>query len=188
MEAYWRTLCIDTGRSIGKDEDTRQRYRRGSEKYVHNCMIAWIDNKGLPINRGTRVNMPFPNGTPDGNHRPIDGLSSTPQTLTELGGSKKLNFVAIDFAITSATIKRRLFFTRNRYMGLGLRNIKPADVVYVFAAGHMPFAVRSNRAGCIPGVGQRSCHRLVGDCYIHGIMDGEAMSDYAGKGTEIYLV
>jgi hypothetical protein len=32
------------------------------------------------------------------------------------------------------------------------------------------------------------CHTLIGDCYLEGIMDGEAMADYSANKQPVYLV
>lgn len=43
---------------------------------------------------------------------------------------------------------------------------KVGDRICIFKGGSVPFVVRENVSGY---------YQLVGECYIHGIMDGEAM-------------
>jgi hypothetical protein len=52
---------------------------------------------------------------------------------------------------------------------------KVGDTVAIFLEGDTPFILR-----CVPAVGNVSCkwkeaYRLVGDCYIHGIMEDWAI-------------
>ena len=67
------------------------------------------------------------------------------------------------------------FFTtrKKRYMGLGQtgERMQPDDLVCVLFGGQTPFILRP--------VGDN--HILLGACYVHGIMDGEAMSMEEGK-------
>jgi hypothetical protein len=59
---------------------------------------------------------------------------------------------------------RSLVFTEMGYMGLG-PNCQVGDLVCILFGGEVPFVLR-------PSEGY---YRLVGDVYIHGIMEGEAM-------------
>lgn len=161
MEAYWRTLCIDTTRNLNRETASLEkttRYERCSGRYVQECRKQWMDHKGLPLYR----NEPTYN--------------------------EQLSFVAVDFAIASATLERRLFFTKSGYMGLGPSCIREGDTIYVLFGGHTPFIVRSAGQKTVPFEEPQSCHELVGDCYVHGIMDGEAMEDYENHRQNIYLV
>ncbi|ENH65879.1 Heterokaryon incompatibility protein 6, OR allele [Fusarium oxysporum f. sp. cubense race 1] len=66
---------------------------------------------------------------------------------------------------------RRFFRTEKGYMGLGPPDIQPGDAICLLLGGCVAYALR------------RSAHETwiyVGECYIHGIMDGEA----AVKATE----
>ncbi|KAK3341983.1 hypothetical protein B0T25DRAFT_356694 [Lasiosphaeria hispida] len=54
----------------------------------------------------------------------------------------KLNAIAVDFAVTSATLGRKRFFTKKNFMGIGPPGMKPDDLVYVFAGGPVPFVLR----------------------------------------------
>jgi hypothetical protein len=58
---------------------------------------------------------------------------------------------------------RRMVRTESGYIGLAVGAAQIGDYVYLFKGARMPFLVRSTSSGL----------RLVGDCYIHGIMDGE---------------
>ena len=60
---------------------------------------------------------------------------------------------------------RRFFTTLGGYMGVGPPGMQPGDSVCVFLGGNVPWVVRQ----------EGSEYTLVGECYVHGIMDGEIM-------------
>ena len=67
----------------------------------------------------------------------------------------------------------RFLLTRDKFLGLGNAMMQPSDMVYVLAGGSHPFVLRAeaNRPGH---------YQLIGDCYIHGIMDGQALRNGYG--------
>lgn len=68
--------------------------------------------------------------------------------------------------ILSNTTRRRLFITDSGYMGLTHRSNQVGDKVYVLFGGDMPFVLRP-----------KNNHFLFrGEAYVHGIMDGEALT------------
>ncbi|KAH8768217.1 hypothetical protein F5883DRAFT_616865 [Diaporthe sp. PMI_573] len=157
MAAYWRTLCIDTVRATGRvgtepwSWDHKHRYTRCPQDYVGKSMRLWMDGDMVP-------------------HMKVG-------TVAVQGW---MDYVAVDFAITSAISGRRLFITEKNYMGLGPAGTTEGDMVHVVAGGHTPFVTRrsdKHQAIDIPGVGRQDCLSLIGDCYVHGIMDGEAVKD-----------
>ncbi|KAG7287172.1 hypothetical protein NEMBOFW57_006677 [Staphylotrichum longicolle] len=66
---------------------------------------------------------------------------------------------------------RRLFYTASGHVGLGPEEMAVGDTVYVFVGAVMPVVVRQRGEG----------FGVVGDCYLDGIMDGEA-ADALKKG------
>ncbi|KAH8783432.1 heterokaryon incompatibility protein-domain-containing protein [Diaporthe sp. PMI_573] len=62
---------------------------------------------------------------------------------------------------------RSFFTTEKHYFGLGPRITQPGDRCVVFAGARVPFIIRK-------APDRENCWRLVGECYIHGIMRGEA--------------
>ncbi|KAK0644234.1 heterokaryon incompatibility protein-domain-containing protein [Cercophora newfieldiana] len=67
------------------------------------------------------------------------------------------------------SLSRRLFVTKGGYMGLGPREMQPGDEVFLVRGSRTPLVFRAK-----PGSVQRE---LVGDCYVCGIMQGEAFDD-----------
>jgi hypothetical protein len=68
-----------------------------------------------------------------------------------------------DFSGAIMSKNRRMFKTRDGYIGLGPSGMKESDRIALFKGGKMPLVVR-------PVGGNLE---LVGDCYLHGIMFGE---------------
>lgn len=80
------------------------------------------------------------------------------------------------FMIASAG--RRLFATDRGYIGLGPPEMQRGDYVYILSGGNVPYILRP-----ITGPRPRT-FELVGDCYLHGVMYGEA----AGTDEDYYDV
>jgi hypothetical protein len=60
-----------------------------------------------------------------------------------------------------------LFVTEKGYIGLGHETCAADDIVCIFTGGEVPYIVRA--------AGGRDDYTFLGECYVHGIMDGEAM-------------
>ena len=69
---------------------------------------------------------------------------------------------------------RSLFSTEGGFIGLGPPHCNPGDRVCILFGGEVPFVLRP--------VG--GCYQLVGDAYVHGIMEGEALNMPGFKGTK----
>jgi hypothetical protein len=61
---------------------------------------------------------------------------------------------------------RKPFVTKKGHLGLGLDHVKPGDAVAVLIGSQVPFVLRKS-------VGGR--YKIVGEAYVDGIMDGEAV-------------
>ncbi|KAF1847615.1 HET-domain-containing protein, partial [Cucurbitaria berberidis CBS 394.84] len=67
------------------------------------------------------------------------------------------------------------FITESGYIGIGPPHTLPGDQVWVFHGGKVPFLMRKFERGDVGD--QTNRLTLVGDAYVHGIMDGEAVKD-----------
>lgn len=65
-------------------------------------------------------------------------------------------------------VGRRFIVSDRGYMGIAPENSKQGDIVCILVGGRAPFILRATAKGG---------HHLVGECYVHGIMDGEALDD-----------
>jgi len=69
-------------------------------------------------------------------------------------------------AVRSYSIGRNLCATERKYLGRVPHQSKVGDRICIFKGGSVPFLVRKD---------VDDHYQLIGECYIHGIMDGEAM-------------
>lgn len=65
---------------------------------------------------------------------------------------------------------KRMFVTKKGYIGLGHSVVQPGDHVAILIGAERPFVVRPVHSGR-----ERTEYTLHGSCYVHGIMDGEAV-------------
>ncbi|KAH6663199.1 heterokaryon incompatibility protein-domain-containing protein [Halenospora varia] len=63
-----------------------------------------------------------------------------------------------------STTKRSLFWSHDGYLGLGPTDVKPGDRVCIFFGGEVLYLLRFIR----------ETSHFIGECYVHGLMDGEA--------------
>ena len=88
----------------------------------------------------------------------------------DLVGASPLTVVAKEYwkGFVMASAGRHLFATDRGYIGLGPPEMQKRDHVYILSGGNVPYILR-------PIFGPRPrTFELVGDCYLHGVMYGEA--------------
>jgi hypothetical protein len=83
---------------------------------------------------------------------------------------------------------RRFFFTKKGYVGLGPCTMQVGDEVYVINGSNVPHILRKVDASNLPDApvdpesGEKyTMFRTHGNCYVHGIMDGEACEQGGGE-------
>lgn len=69
-------------------------------------------------------------------------------------------------ALERAMLYRCVGTTEKRYLGLFPRQVQPGDVICILVGFHVPYVLR--KAG-------NGKYTLVGECYVHGVMNGEVM-------------
>jgi hypothetical protein len=170
-EAYWRTLLGDlvhTGHLPDADREIPYRRANADDGSAFDAWRMW----SRCISRDT-----------------IGRTASFTQRDLDEGIS------AIHYALKTATASRRFFITRTGYMGVGPKTTMPGDRLYVLKNSKVPFLTRPDSIRNCEGGECRSlvnterlvrrttdlfceeyhnCHRLVGDCFAFGLMDGEA--------------
>lgn len=77
---------------------------------------------------------------------------------------------------------RGLFRTQRGFLGLGLYRAQPGDQVWVIAGCRTPLVLRP-----VPG-SKESTAVLVGEAYVHGIMNGEVQEDEERRVQPVVLV
>ncbi|KAG8411593.1 hypothetical protein J3458_015654 [Metarhizium acridum] len=83
-------------------------------------------------------------------------------------------------SISLVANKHSLCFTEDRLIGLMPLSTQESDVVVIIHGCDVPFVIRPT---------EREAHYcLVGECYVHGVMNGEMMFDVAKKSVDIILI
>ncbi|KAF2416989.1 hypothetical protein EJ08DRAFT_600272, partial [Tothia fuscella] len=83
-----------------------------------------------------------------------------------------------------------LIITSDGRLGLGPARVQPDDEVWLLPGSRVPFVLRKTSCVTTSHLTSRT-YELVGECYVHGIMHGEACSEEnAGMGgmDELVLV
>lgn len=92
----------------------------------------------------------------------------------------------VEQSIRLGAIRRRFFITGNHEFGLGPAQASVGDQICTLLGARTPFILRKVYP---PQTSSRSilwdlenlefnCRKIVGDCYVHGAMDGKAMSSW----------
>ena len=91
---------------------------------------------------------------------------------------------------SAAAVENSCFFDTRSYsfMGLGPRATKKGDVVAVLNGGRTPFVMRKVVEDVTGESGATARYELIGSCYVHGIMDGEAVRNPNAPGPETVLL
>jgi hypothetical protein len=98
-----------------------------------------------------------------------------------LQSTDNARFQCFHQSVRGAISNRRFFVTREGYLGLGPNALQVGDEVYVINGSNVPFVLRkSDRSNLDRQPEDKSqtilfpMFRLIGDCYVHNFMDGEA--------------
>ncbi|KAK9772844.1 putative Heterokaryon incompatibility domain-containing protein [Seiridium cardinale] len=117
-------------------------------------------------------------------HRHLHGWL---QTRSEAFCGQADNFLESTITICE---RRRLFLTLNGYLGLAPDIVREGDIVAVLSGGDVPFLLRPFTEDGIdqastgtslrpknndPSAKTPTGYRLVGECFVHGLMAGEAV-------------
>ena len=77
--------------------------------------------------------------------------------------------------IENTTMNRVFCVTEKDYIGLVPYRARVNDLIVVLFGGHTPFVLREREVPGSAETGRR--WQLIGECYVHGFMDGEALDD-----------
>ncbi|PVH96255.1 hypothetical protein DM02DRAFT_617342 [Periconia macrospinosa] len=75
-------------------------------------------------------------------------------------------------------MNRRFFVTEKGYFGLGPPDIQEADSVCILLGGSTPYILRPRHAHSLGARSLGAGYDFVGDAYVHGIMQGEAVAEH----------
>jgi hypothetical protein len=77
---------------------------------------------------------------------------------------------------------RRLLTTKNQSLGLFPKQVQAGDLIVVFFGSNVPHVVRPIEQSRWAPTPYPYPHHLIGECYVHGRMDGSVIEDVnAGK-------
>lgn len=79
------------------------------------------------------------------------------------------------FAFRTSMSGRAFFRTKEGHMGMCYPNARPGDEVWVLAGGKVPFLLRPFDDTVDTTETPARIRKLIGDCYLDGFMDGEAL-------------
>ena len=118
----------------------------------------------------------------DGNTEGPEDYDSSSKDIPGAGIEKHDTMKA---ALETATLNRHFAISHLGYIGLVSQYAHAGDLICIILGAVTPYVLRP-----IESAGE-ICYELVGDCYIHGLMDGEGMALLAkgqAKTTEFVLV
>lgn len=193
LEAFWRTIISDLDpkdRSQGSSAPAS--LAQDFEAYVRpdKAHAKWEASKALPMpNKPSWLQPPnidpvvvaasererdMDVSTSDDGYNEEDVFSSL--RGRDPVGQERRGDEYRDVILQAGNLYRKFFTTEKGYIGLGLKEIAAGDVVTFFTGARVPFVLRSQS-----GISE---YLLVGDCYVHGVMNGEAFRRGSG-GTKI---
>ncbi|KAH4303439.1 hypothetical protein HBH64_074190 [Parastagonospora nodorum] len=76
-----------------------------------------------------------------------------------------------------ACVDRRFFVTKNGLMGVGPDGMKEGDAIGILFGGRVPYVLRPVDNG----------FRFVGECYVSGLMNGEAVQTWKDEGSKKHV-
>ncbi|VUC23049.1 unnamed protein product [Clonostachys rosea] len=85
-----------------------------------------------------------------------------------------------DLILKAQNLYRAFFMTEKGYIGMSAQGVRLGDVVAFFPGARVPFLLHQTASPSI--------YSLVGDCYIHGLMNGEVVRDSDWNLSPIVLV
>ena len=83
-----------------------------------------------------------------------------------------MNHTNLMAALKEATVYRRFIITSGAFVGLAPHDAQEGDGIFIFLGGQVPYVVREKGG---------AKYQFIGECYIHGVMDGEAMKTFDGN-------
>ncbi len=85
-------------------------------------------------------------------------------------------------AFSDAMQARVLFTTKKGLVGIGPPYMQPGDLICIIIGAQTPFLVRKSKLA----IEQAPMYEVVGDCYVHGLMNGEGL--VMGREEDIILM
>ena len=116
----------------------------------------------------------------------LDSIDSKDKDLKSIS-SAHLNLLTL---LAMTLTGRRCFLTTAGYMGIGHRKISSGDEVFILQGGRCPVVLRrdqSRTAGAEEQNIKSPTFTFAGECFVHGIMDGEAARNFEEQATDVHI-
>jgi hypothetical protein len=120
-------------------------------------------------------------------------LDDRQRTLTIQSADNNARFQCFHQSVCGAIANRRFFVTRKGNLGLGANALQVGDEVYVANGSKVPFVLRKadrsnpdRQSEDETPITPSPMLRLIGDCYVHNVMDGEVCRN--GRNNSIPFV
>ncbi|KJJ30362.1 hypothetical protein AFLA70_289g001570 [Aspergillus flavus AF70] len=170
VEALWRTLMTN---KLSSTSDNPVQDARSSFRFFIQKALWSLTHKS---DKDTITNLNLIRETDDNNTLPTWEEVQQYGEKDEVGkprGRVRIDDRDFDQTFVHFYRGRLLYRTKRGYLGLGPWSVQPGDEVWVIAGARMPFVLRKPSSDDSSRTERRS---LVGETYVHGIMDGEAIS------------
>ncbi|KAJ3518005.1 hypothetical protein NM208_g14622 [Fusarium decemcellulare] len=175
IEALWRDICGGRNKQFSLNE----RYRNGESAFF--ALVQTLTNACIGADRSREYeSIPKTEWLANGAaylvralKRP-DAIAPEIQELARSGDGFKWSHEA-----TLVTRYRGFVLTAGGYFVIGPDIMQPGDVVAVLYGGRTPFILRRRQDGT---------WMLVGECYVHGLMNGEALEGEGVREEKFVIV
>jgi Heterokaryon incompatibility protein (HET) len=165
IQAFWRTLVGNMGLGF-VDYPVPQDWihlfvasvERGKRKLSHS--LIWQ----FGLNKDKVMKFPLTKFTPG-----IDSILEALNGVVSLDERTNVDDSLFESTVHHISFFRRFFITESGYFGFALSSVAVGDEVFLFSGGRAPFIVRK--------VDSTEEYQVLGDCYLHGIMDGELLEN-----------
>ena len=194
VEAFWRTLIKDSFRQGPADDEASDAFQyliagrvghledasEGLEGDVDPNELSSLFDETKRTIEGIRYK--YTNNTVIPDMEAIDGILEEVCNLDPASDKKKKlerDFDDMSESFRVAYSCRRLFRTKKNYLGIAAESIEKGDAVWVLAGAAVPLVLRPVEDGG---------WKLVGEAYVHGIMNGEVVKLVGEELRQIDLI
>lgn len=101
-------------------------------------------------------------------------------------GGSPLNKLVCN-SVRMMIVGQTFFVTERGYVGVGPPNLVEGDEVWVLSGGKVPFILRPSTGDKSPRSSATPLFSLMGDAFVHGILDEETIALHKGGPQAVYL-
>lgn len=118
-------------------------------------------------------------------HTIPEQLRTKAMSEEQLSADNFAYWLRFELSLGMSAARRRFFITKDGFMGIGPLSMLPSDEIVIFCGACTPFCIRKH----LDWMDSRPLYTLVGDVYVQGVMDGEAVPEnWEEKVIQIQLV